>query len=55
MPYLVVRWEVLDPRASTIDPLGNFIAGEVPGVYEGAIRVRLIQRQPWGLLGDQRF
>ncbi len=36
-------WDVVDPRAGSITSLGVFIAGEVPGTYANAVRVRLIQ------------
>ncbi len=46
IPGLLYQWEVVDPRAGTIDRLGHFRAGQIPGVYEGAVEVRVIQRLP---------
>ena len=46
LPGLVVLWSVTDERAGTIDALGNFRAGRVPGMYEDAIRAEIIQRYP---------
>ena len=45
IPSLRTEWAVLDPRVGTIDGLGDFVAGEVPGVYEHGIQARLIQRE----------
>ncbi|MSQ41364.1 MAG: hypothetical protein EXR55_06920 [Dehalococcoidia bacterium] len=46
IPGLLYQWEVGDPRAGTIDRLGHFTAGQIPGVYEGAVEVRVTQRLP---------
>ncbi len=46
IPGLLYQWEVVDPRAGTIDRLGHFKAGQIPGVYEGAVEVRVVQRLP---------
>ena len=35
----VLRWGMVDKRAGVIDGEGNFIAGNVPGVYTEAVRV----------------
>lgn len=44
IPGLVVRWEMVEPRAGTVDQAGNFTAGPTPGHYRNAIRVTV--RQP---------
>ena len=38
----VLRWGMVDDRAGMIDGDGNFIAGDVPGVYTEAVRVEAI-------------
>lgn len=43
---LVVLWRVSDRAAGTIDGLGNFTAGDVPGLYQDAIRVEVKQTLP---------
>ena len=43
---LVVIWKVSDEGIGTMDHFGNFTAGEVPGVYESAIRAKVIQTLP---------
>ena len=43
---LVVRWSVADERVGTIDVFGNFTSGDVPGLYEDAISVEVIQTMP---------
>lgn len=37
------RWEVLEPRAGSIDETGRFMASETPGLYENALRVTVVQ------------
>ena len=43
---LLVRWTVSDKAIGTIDAFGNFIAGELSGLYEGAIRAEVVQTIP---------
>ncbi len=43
---VVVLWSLSDERIGSIDAFGNFIAGHVAGVYEGAIRAEVIQTLP---------
>ena len=43
LPGLVLLWSVDDDRIGTVDVFGNFTAGDQPGLYENAIRVRAIQ------------
>ena len=43
---LVVIWSVSDERIGSIDAFGNFTAGPEPGLYEGAIRARIVQTVP---------
>ena len=38
----VLRWGMVDDRAGLIDGDGNFIAGDVPGVYTEAVRVEAV-------------
>ena len=38
----VLRWGMVDERAGVIDGEGNFIAGNVPGVYTEAVRVEAV-------------
>ena len=38
----VLRWGMVDERAGLIDGDGNFIAGDVPGVYTEAVRVEAV-------------
>ena len=42
----IVKWSVTNPLAGTIDALGNFRAGETPGVYTDAIRAEIVQQIP---------
>ena len=46
LPGLVVRWHVSDADVGTIDPFGNFIAGETPGLYKDAVIAEVIQNIP---------
>ena len=43
LPGLVVRWEVTDPSVGTIDPVGNFTAGNAIGYHKNAIVATVIQ------------
>lgn len=43
---LVVKWSVADQKAGTIDALGNFRAGETPGLYTNVIRAEIVQQIP---------
>ena len=43
---LVVRWSVSDELVGTIDLFGNFTAGDVPGLYQDAISVEVMQTMP---------
>ena len=43
---LVVLWSVTDDRAGSIDILGTFRVGDVPGTYPNAIRAEVVQRLP---------
>ena len=43
LPGLVVRWRVTDPSIGTIDPVGNFIAGNTVGFFRNAIVATVIQ------------
>tara|TARA_Y100000588_G_scaffold215363_1_gene229269 strand:+ start:7267 stop:8916 length:1650 start_codon:yes stop_codon:yes gene_type:complete len=43
---LVVKWSVANQEAGTIDALGNFKAGETPGVYDNVIRAEIVQQVP---------
>ena len=43
---LVVLWRVSDRAVGTIDPFGNFTAGDAPGLYQGAIRAEVKQTLP---------
>jgi len=38
----VLRWGMVDERAGVIDGEGNFIAGNVPGIYTEAVRVEAV-------------
>lgn len=40
---LLVRWRLADPELGTIDPLGNFTANTMPGLYADAIIATVIQ------------
>ncbi|MBI4236039.1 MAG: hypothetical protein HY688_01610 [Chloroflexi bacterium] len=46
IPGLIFRWRVQRPKAGSIDPLGNFKAGDQPGGYRDAIQVTAVQRRP---------
>ena len=46
LPGLVVLWRVTDEKAGTLDALGNFRAGMVPGMYKDVIRAEIIQQLP---------
>lgn len=46
IPGLIFRWRVANPQAGTIDPLGNFKAGQTLGDYANAIEVTAVQRRP---------
>ena len=46
LPGLVVLWSVTDETIGTIDPFGNFSAGNTPGLYEDAIRAEIVQKLP---------
>jgi hypothetical protein len=37
-----IRWSMVDSRAGTIDGRGNFVAGDVPGIYTEAVRVEAV-------------
>ena len=43
LPGIVVRWEVTDPSVGTIDPVGNFTAGNAIGYHKNAIVATVIQ------------
>ena len=44
LPGLVVIWKVTDESVGTIDAFGNLTAGQVPGLYQDAIRAEVIQQ-----------
>ena len=46
LPGLVARWSVSAVEIGTIDAFGNFTAGEVPGLYQDAIRAEVVQTLP---------
>ena len=46
LPGLVVIWSVSDRSLGTIDAFGNFTAGRAPGMYQDAIRAKIIQNAP---------
>jgi hypothetical protein len=41
---VVTLWRVSDARVGVIDPFGNFTAGQVPGLFEGAVQAEVVQR-----------
>ncbi len=43
---LVVIWSISDDSIGKMDNFGNFTAGRVAGLYEGAVRARIVQRLP---------
>ena len=43
---LVVIWSISDDSIGKMDDFGNFTAGRVGGLYEGAVRARIVQRLP---------
>ena len=48
LPGLVVLWSVSDESIGTIDHFGNFIAGDVTGLYEDAVHAEVIQNLSGG-------
>ncbi len=42
-PGVSYSWEVVDPRAGSIDELGVFTAGDVAGTFSDALRITAIQ------------
>ncbi len=46
LPGLVVIWSISDDSIGKMDNFGNFTAGRVAGLYEGAVRARIVQRLP---------
>ena len=42
-------WSVIDPRAGSIAPDGEFRAGLTPGIFTGAISITVVQNTPAGI------
>ena len=51
----VLRWGMVDARAGWIDGEGNFIAGNMPGVYTEAVRVEAVLTGENGFIRTEDF
>lgn len=50
-----LRWSMVDTRAGSINGRGNFVAGDVPGVYAKAVRVEAAVPSELGFVRAEDF
>lgn len=50
---ITLTWQVLDPRAGTVNDLGQFKAGTAAGTFQDAIKVVARQDTPAGVIGAE--
>ena len=50
-----LRWSMVDSRAGTIDGTGNFIAGDIPGIYTESVKVEAMVPGERGFVRAEDF